>query len=299
MTVQTSRLLTGWMPAVIAVLLGCALLILLGAPARMPMMNFAALLIGLAGARILRFGQGADARFADAAILAAAVVLPATALLGPQADGVARWLVVAGVTVQPGLILVPLIAIGLAARPNGWRAAAVAIAALGTALQPDLGTAAMLACGTAAAAVTTRSRVAGFAALLALAGAAAAWARAVALPPVPFVEQVLPAAMQAGLATAVLALAGIIAMFVPAGLAPGGLRRGTNGACAAVWLAGLAAALIGPYPTPVIGFGGSAILGYLLSVGMLTREPQASAAIAGQAPGDREPDNGIANLRPA
>ena len=31
----------------------------------------------------------------------------------------------------------------------------------------------------------------------------------------------------------------------------------------------MAAAAIGPYPTPVIGYGGSAIIGYLLSLAML------------------------------
>ncbi len=294
MNIRTSKLASGWIPAVLAVLLGCALLLLMGAPARMPVMNFAALLIGLVAARILRL---ADPRLADGAILGAALVLPATALLGAQADGVARWLVVAGVTVQPGLILVPLIAMGLAARPNRWRAAAVAVAALGTALQPDLGTAVMLVCGVAAAAVRTRSRAAAFAALLALAGAAAALARPVALPPVRFVEQVLPAALEAGFATGLLALSGVVAMFLPAVTARAGARSHAHAVFAAVWLGGLGAALIGPYPTPVIGFGGSAIFGYLLSVGMVTREPQATIAPAGQAPGETREEKDVSHLR--
>ena len=39
------------------------------------------------------------------------------------------------------------------------------------------------------------------------------------------------------------------------------------GAC---WAAVIAAAAIGNYPTPLVGYGGSAVLGYLLSVALLT-----------------------------
>jgi hypothetical protein len=106
--------------AIAAVLLGCVLLVLLGAPARMPAMNLAAMLVGLASGQTFRLVPVAGGRMGDIASLAAALVLPATALLGPQADGVARWLVVGGLTIQPSLILVPPIALALARRPNGW-----------------------------------------------------------------------------------------------------------------------------------------------------------------------------------
>ena len=83
----------------------------------MPMMNGAALLIGLAG-RGGDLGLPPRRRFGnDSAIIAllvASALIPLTALVGPQADGVARWLVVGGLTIQPALIVVPLIA-------SGWR----------------------------------------------------------------------------------------------------------------------------------------------------------------------------------
>lgn len=259
-----------WLAAAAAVAIGCLLLTMLGAPQRMPLVNFAALLVGVAAALLVRALGRAPAGVRDALVLAAALAIPAVALLGAEADGVARWIVIAGLTLQPALILVPLVAIGFAGRPGPARIAAVGVAALGCALQPDLGAAAMLAAAVVAAALVIRAPAAGAGALLALAGVAAAAMRPVGLPPVPFVEQVVPAAFAAGAIPAALALIGMAMLFVPVLLrrtAPAGVVAAFAGA----WLGALLAALLGPYPTPVIGFGGSAILGYLLSVACLDR----------------------------
>ena len=48
-----------------------------------------------------------------------------------------------------------------------------------------------------------------------------------------------------------------------------------------VWCTALAAAALGNYPTPLVGYGGSAILGYCVSVAML-RELRTPAAAADQ-----------------
>lgn len=277
-----------------SVLCGCGMLLLLGAPPRMPMMNFAALLVGLVLARILRLA-GPAPRLGDLALVAAGLTMPATALLGPDADGVARWLVIAGITIQPGLIVVPLIAIGLAERPNALRLAAAALAALGTALQPDLGSAAMLAAGIAGAAIGTSSVAVSAALLLAIAGAGFAFFGGAALPPVPFVENVLPTAFSA-LGTSLIAGLGVLLMFVPP-LVARSMPKGVRAAFASVWAAGLLAALLGPYPTPVIGFGGSAVLGYLLSLSRITRSTSASKRVRNCDPNEECAANDIASLR--
>jgi hypothetical protein len=49
----------------------------------------------------------------------------------------------------------------------------------------------------------------------------------------------------------------------------------------AVWMAAVLAAALGNYPTPVVGYGGSAIVGYLLSLGLL---PARRAGLAVQVP---------------
>jgi hypothetical protein len=88
------------------------------------------------------------------------------------------------------------------------------------------------------------------------------------LPPVPFVEAVLASAWAAGGVPMVVAAMGLAFLFAPALQATAPIH---SRACfAAVWGSALTASLIGPYPTPVLGFGGSAIVGYLLSVRLLT-----------------------------
>ncbi|MGZ8361136.1 MAG: hypothetical protein ACXWUX_11510, partial [Allosphingosinicella sp.] len=63
----------------------------------------------------------------------------------------------------------------------------------------------------------------------------------------------------------------------------------------AVWLGCLAAAALGNYPTPVVGYGGSFILGYLLSLSCLpTREQPARR---GAAAGAQDEADRLAGLR--
>src|SRR5687768_3454252 len=82
---------------------GCLLLFLSGAPLRMPVMNFAALLIGLAALLALRAAAAFLPRpfHWDWVLLGASLLVPLTALIGAEADGVARWLIIAGLTTQP------------------------------------------------------------------------------------------------------------------------------------------------------------------------------------------------------
>lgn len=254
--------------AAAAVLCGCCLLLALQAPVRMPLMNAAALLIGLVAAQLLWLLRGASRALGDGVLLAAALALPATALFGSETDGVARWINVAGLTIQPAMILVPVVVIGFASAPTILRLAALGLAALGVGMQPDLGAAAMLLSGTGAIAWRARSVPATIGLLLALAGTALAWLRPADLPPARYVEQVLEAAMLAGPVPATLALLGVILLFLPAFLMRRAAAAPLTAAFAGVWAGGLVAALAGSYPTPVLGFGGSAVLGYLLSVGL-------------------------------
>jgi hypothetical protein len=61
-------------------------------------------------------------------------------------------------------------------------------------------------------------------------------------------------------------------------------NRPTYAVFGAVWLATVAAAALGAYPTPLVGYGGSAILGYLLGVTVLaprtSRRPEADGESA-------------------
>ena len=256
--------------AALAVVAGCGLLVTLGAPPRMPIVNAAALLIGLLGVAAIWACRrvGAPAKSGDIALILASALIPLTALVGPQTDGVARWLVIGGLTIQPAMIIVPLVALGLALRPTPLRSAAAVVAALGLAIQPDPGCAAMLLLGVVAPlrAEAGRTPAALVAVVAATIGLVVAVARNVALPPVPFVEGVFPDALRAGLFPALLAVSATMLM-----LAPGIVRplRAPHFAFLGVWIAALAMALLGPYPTPVVGFGGSGVLGLVLTAGLL------------------------------
>ena len=58
-------------------------------------------------------------------------------------------------------------------------------------------------------------------------------------------------------------------MLIP-GLAGGG-QRPTGLAFATLWLTIVVAAALDNYPTPLVGYGGSAIVGYLLSLSLMSR----------------------------
>jgi hypothetical protein len=59
------------------------------------------------------------------------------------------------------------------------------------------------------------------------------------------------------------------------GRAGDGRLRPGHAAFGAVWLAALTASVLGHYPTPLIGYGTSAILGYALSFAVLAASPPA------------------------
>jgi hypothetical protein len=144
----------------------------------------------------------------------------------------------------------------------------------------------MLLVGIAALALANRSPSVLISLSVAGTAMAVALARSVPLPPVPFVESIIPAALGHGLAASALALTGLLLMFAPPlamrAIAPAAITLGFAG----VWLGALAAALVGAYPTPVIGLGGSAILGFLLSVALLTLSPVPRATSSAR----REPE---------
>ena len=256
--------------AAAAVSAGCLLLLLSGAPVRMPVMNFAALL-GLTVLLALRAAAALLPRplYGDWILLAVSLLVPLTALIGAEADGVARWMVIAGLTTQPALMVVPPLAIAFALRPSAMRAAAMGCAAVGVAMQPDPAAAAMLALGSLAALVGRKPTVATLTSVVAAASAFfVAWLTSPLLPTAPFVEQILPPAIGLGLVPAIIAVAGVALLFLPA-LSYDQDRPQAVLAFVAVWLGAVLAALTGPYPTPVLSFGGSAILAYVLSVGLL------------------------------
>lgn len=251
--------------AVSATGLGLAWMGLAGAPPRYLAVNATALLLGLLAVAVL--GRAGDVGKGIVNLMLA-ILLLLTALTGVSAEGVTRWVPVGGILLQPALLLLPILALRFGRTRDPVSTLAILIAALALALQPDRAMAGALAATLAVLAAFRPQRNVLIALAAAWAGFAATLLRPDPSPAMPFVDQIFFSAftvhMLAGLAVA----AGAVLMLVPAlaGLVGGGECRVAHAAFGAMWGVVILAALLGNYPTPLVGYGGSAILGYLVSL---------------------------------
>lgn len=252
--------------AAIATGLGIVYLMLADAPVRYPIMNLAALAIGFAcvgvSATLARRYRVPDA----AVVLVAAVAILATAMLGKSADGATRWVSLAGIFIQPSLILVPVLAMRFARTRSIAATLGIGIAATALALQPDRAMTGALALAMVALLALRRERNAAIAAAVAAGAFGVAMLRPDRQPAMPHVDQILYTAFDAHALAGVAVVTGACVMLVPAmaGWAGDRANRASHAVFGAMWLAIIAAAALGNYPTPLVGYGGSAIIGYVL-----------------------------------
>ncbi|AHE52721.1 hypothetical protein NX02_04900 [Sphingomonas sanxanigenens DSM 19645 = NX02] len=249
--------------AVVATASGLAYLAIAGAPLRYIQMNLAALIVGLAVAAVLAPRLRAMAGAAGAALLLL-LALP----LGVSVNGATRWLALGGVIVQPSLMLVPLATLGFARERNGVTAAAMIVLAGVLAAQPDRAMAGALA----AAMLVMALRRFGAWSAAALAAAAAAFLvtmlRPDTQPAMPYVDRIIGSSFAVHPLAGVAVIGGLAVMLLPAvlGWRAGPRDRDLHVVFGAVWIAIILAAALGDYPTPLVGYGGSAIIGYALSL---------------------------------
>jgi hypothetical protein len=270
--------LLGLLCGALAVGMGMAYMLAAGAPPRYLIVNLAALILG--GALWLALARTADTPPAKAGLasLALAAALLLTALSGLALEGASRWVSVGPLNVQVSLIAVPLMLVLYARRPDAVGTAAIVAAAAALALQPDRAMAGVLAAGLVALVAAQPARLA----LIAAAASALAFVSTLltpdTLPAVPFVDRILYTAFDVHLLAGVAVLTGAAALVAPAviGVASGADERPALFAFAACWSAVIAAAALGNSPTPLVGYGGSAVLGYLLSVALLPGGARAS-----------------------
>lgn len=265
-----------------AVLLGFAYMAAAGAPVRYFAVNAGAFLLGLvalAAKSGARLGPVVTGLFA----VGMAAILLSVSLAGVAADGVSRWVRVGGVILQPSLILVPVLLLGFVRLRSLLSALALLIAALALALAPDRAMAGALVAGLAIVAASRR----GWLELATLAAASIALAVTLISPdPSPaaaFVDQILFSSFDVHPAAGLAVWGGTLLLILPALV---GVRRDPENRLAyavlgAIWLAVVAAAALGNFPTPLVGYGGSAILGYL--IGLIALPPRRGVA-AGDEP---------------
>jgi cell division protein FtsW (lipid II flippase) len=280
-----------------AVMLGLACMAAAGAPLAYLGTNAAAVLIGLLMIGILKMagaGRIWNARYWPGVLtMMIAAALLGTALFGVRADGAARWVRLGGLAIQPSLILLPVMMLVFARSRDALSTAAMVVAAAALALQPDRAMAGMLAAGLTALAVMRPDRAALTALAAALAGFLVSLARTDLLPATPYVDQVLYASFGVHVLAGFAVLGGLALLVLPAivGVRRDLAHRHVHLVFGAVWVSATAAAALGNYPTPIVGYGGSAILGYFLSLAALPRLARPAAAQA-------MPDQG-SDARPA
>jgi hypothetical protein len=296
--------LLGLICAIGAVAMGMAYMTAAGAPSRFVLMNFAALVLG--ASVWLGLGRVAGSRLAGAGLvtLTLAVALLLTALLGVPVDGAARWVSVGPLGLQVSLIVLPLMLVLYARRPDGVGTAAMVVAALALALQPDRAMAGVLAAGLLALLLAKRSRLPVIAASASVLAFGWTLLRPDLLPASPYVDRILYTAFEVHLLAGLAVLIGAAALVMPAALGAWklGSERPALLAFGGCWAGVIVAAALGNYPTPLVGYGGSAVLGYLLSVALLpggARESGVAHTPLSPADDGRDPEHPISELRVA
>jgi cell division protein FtsW (lipid II flippase) len=259
--------------ATISVALGAIYLSAAGAPGIYIGVNAAALGVGVIAASVMRRPLIRVRGLGGPLTVVMGLVLLATAVFGIHIDGASRWISVAGIALQPSLILLPPAMVHFAS-DRGWLSSiGLAIAALALGLQPDRAMAGTLAIGLAALSLHRREPAVIAALVVAIGAFAATLAAADLVPPAPFVEQVVQSAFGLHWLIGLATLIGLVALLVPAvaGFAARGTAPESLTVFGATWSAVIAFAIIGNYPTPLVGYGSSAILGYCLSAATSSR----------------------------
>ena len=254
----------------IAVLAGCAFMHGAGAPGHYAWMNLLSLAFAVA-----TFGLLPRRRLQSDALLRGrlscalgAVLLAASA--GPAPDGASAWLRLGPLALNLSWLLLPALLVASDLRPGHtaarWALGGLVMACGALALQGD---AVLLGLVASVLGVRAWQRQSGALALLALAPAALAahlgpaWQAPQA---VAFVDQVVHLGVEHSLATGlVLALLQALVLW-PA------LQHRQARLHGLVWGLLVTLSLPGWLPSPLVGFGGSFILGYLLSLALVGRE---------------------------
>lgn len=250
--------------------LGLAYMAAAGAPTMYLAVNALALLMGLAIIGLMWSAKPA-LHLPDGFTLLLGGMLLATALLGISVEGATRWLRVGGLSVQMSLIVVPAMLVSFARHRNLLSTLAVVVAAVALAAQPDRAMAGVLASSLAVLAIYRPDRWALSALVFAGVGFSVAVLRPDMLPAVPYVDRILYTAFSVHWLAGLAVIGGALLLVVPAiaGQRFDPEHREVYLAFGFVWLGVVVASALGNYPTPLVGYGASSVIGYALSLSLL------------------------------
>lgn len=235
-----------------------------GAPQLYVLVNVAALVIGVFASALIRR--------VPVSTIAIGLVLMLTAIFGVHLEGASRWIRVAGLSLQPSLILLPLAMMQFARHRTWLSSIGIVIASIGLTMQPDRAMAGTLLAGVVALWMHRREMPVTVALIAATVGFASTVVRVDAVAPVLFVEQVVQSAFAFHVLTGLAIVVGLVATLMPAALGPRSTTKDREifAVFGVTWLVMIAFAIVGNYPTPLVGYGSSAILGYCFSAALLS-----------------------------
>ena len=242
-----------------------------GISASVWMQNVAALLVGGLGAL---WALSMPWRLGNRGVCIAEILCVAAlcgTFAGPGVQGVHRWMALGPVSLNAAFLCVPVLlwAVERDVREGRSVRACALCAAVGAllCLQPDASMASAFALGVIPAlgrgGAGRALRVGACAALLLF--AAAAWIRPDGLEPVAHVEGILALSRDSGPVLWALSLLSLLWLFWPFAL--GAQRPKARALCAGFALAYaglLLSSAVGVFPVPVIGYGVSPVIGYLI-----------------------------------
>lgn len=249
-----------------AVLMGCIYMLSAGAPREFWIINGAALACAIG---LSVFLKRPDRGFGAVAFTGFALALfVATLFSDEEIDGIHRWIAVGPVRLHVGLLLLPATISLLPDLRRELALLTVIAISLIVSLQPDRASAFALLSGVLVLAMAKRDKWS--LGMLAIVGFSFLWTlwKIDPLQPVRFVEYVIRDAWESHPSSAaVMAVSLLLALVVP--------LSGLNFRNQIPLIASLATiggfviiSLFGPYPTPLIGYGATAIVGYGLALGL-------------------------------
>lgn len=241
-----------------------------GAPATYLVVNALSLVMGLAFLAVIPPSAPAS-RPAGAAIVILGGLLLATALFGVSVEGASRWVRIGGVSLQISLVVLPAMLVTFARGRGLIATVGMILAAVALALQPDRAMAGVLAAALSVLVMFRQDRWVVSALTVAVAGFTVTMIRPDSLPAVPYVDRILYTSFQLHALAGVAVVGGALLLIVPAvtGHILDPNNREVHAVFGTVWLGVIVAAALGNYPTPLVGYGGSAILGYALSLSLM------------------------------
>ena len=258
----------------LAGLIGLIYLYSVDAPLIMIFINGCALLIAMLLSLLLRFTLVLDRKSLLVIAGTSALILMATAVGGHGIEGANRWFAIGPFVVQPSLILLPLIAICYARKSGSWTSLAVIVSALSMAIQPDRAMAGMLFLSMLVLCIGQRTQNHFAVTIICAVTFATTMVIPDRLTAVRFVDHILWTAFDINIFLGLALWMGSILLLLPALFAYRRKPESASLVFAASWFAIISAAAMGAYPTPIVGYGASSILGYFLSLLIVERAGQ-------------------------